>query len=383
MKRRNLCTAILALALSAALLLGAPSCVLAAATTSVSAETLESGRQLTLTGMCYNGKYSPIKELNGETLSISTVQNFAFTPDGKYVFTTGECRTGTTKHTLLSRCAMPETPGHDAEAPFLQGHVLENYGHGECIAITQPDPWEETYDIWVATTVTDGRFGTEIARMTYVVREGVGVIVKNVRITNFKKANVVNRKAAFFKKEPTPRRLNVAIDEAANRIMFRVQFPAGQGVNYVCYDYRKINNALNALADGSTFDIAKAAAWQKANVRTSNVPFGSFQSFAIDGNTLYVCGGNTQKGAQIYAMKFKVYANGRAVQQNLMKAADISRIIDIEPGIIVEGRELGRHDLEIEGMKLRKNGGRLDFFVNFFMKGTSIRNHIGIYRFTA
>ena len=350
----------------------------------VSGETLEAGKQFTLTNMPYNGKYSPIKEYAGSPLNFSSVQNFAYTPDGKYIFTTSECRTSGTKHTLLCRCTVPGTKSADATAECVDTLVLGRYGHGEAIDITQDDPNSEVYNLWVATTPNSGTiFGTEIARITYKVTNGKGSIVKTVKITNFRKANVVKGKAKYFKGKPKPRRLNVSIDKANNQIMFRVQFPTGKGVNYVAYDYDKLNTALNKVGNNGKYSITKAAKWQKANLRTSLVPYMTFQSFAISDNKLYVCGGHMNKGAQIYVIKYKTCKNVKKIKmQEKMKNSQIYKIYDITPQITVADKTLGIADLEIEGMKLEKDAsGKLYAHVNFFMNKTPIRESIGIYKF--
>ena len=351
--------------------------------TTISAATLQAGEQFVLTEMPDNGKNSMISEFKGKKLKIRAVQNFSYTPDGKYIFTTSECNTGGTLHTLLCRCSIPGSTGPGAEAVCEEAIVLEKYGHGEAIAITQDDLSEEKYNLWVATTKGKEKYGIEIARITAKVEDGTTSILKTVRIGDFKKANVVKGKAAYFDRKPTPRRLNVAIDEKGNQIMFRVQFPTGQGVNYVSYDFKKLNAALNKVGNGKKYSIAKAAKWQKANIRTSLVPANTYQSFQISDNTLYVCGGHMDMGAQIYAIKYKAYANGKSEIQKKYEKKYISRIIDIKTTLNIKGKTFNNSKLEIEGMKLqKKKSGKIDVYVNFYVDGIGMmKDGVSIYKF--
>lgn len=352
--------------------------VFAANTKKISGETLQKGLQYTLTEMPYNGKYCALSQKDG--YQISSVQNFAITPDNKYVFTVSECRKGGKKHTLLTRCAVPGTKGANAKAVCQDYIVLDGYGHGEAVAVTSRGA--KTYDIWVACT-PKGDFGTEIVRLTYSISGKKGKIKKAVVIKDFKKANVVydkktkKAKAAFFDKSPTPDRLNVAIDTKSNQIAFRVHFKNG-GCNYVFYDYKKLNAALDKVKNKGSYSISKAASWQKANVRTSLVPYNTFQSFAIDGKNLYTCGGHMNKGAEIWRIPYKSYANGKAKLQKLTGNSAVKQKYVITPQILVGETVLKKDALEIEGMKLT-NG---HFYINFFMKDVSIRESIGIYRFS-
>ena len=349
-------------------------------TKTIAAATLSGGLQYTFKGLCYNGKNSPIHELDGKTLAFSTVQNFAVTPDGKYVFTTSECRTGTTKHTLLTRCLAPEEPGKEAEAPYQDAHVLKKYGHGESIAITQPDLTKEVYYIWMACDPNSNGFGTKIARLTYKVTDGVGKITKRVKIKNFKKANIINSKATTFQGCGSPDRMNVAADQDTNQIMFRLHF-SNYNVSYVSYDLKKLNSALNKIANNKYYNIAKAVKWQKANVRFSQIPCGAFQSFDIIDNSIYLCGGSMEKGAQIYQIKYKLYKNGKAKEVNKEGMANVARIIKLKLKLKVAGKTLTQSSLEIEGMKLIKSGKKTYCYVNFFQNNTPIADNIGVYRF--
>ena len=58
------------------------------ATKEISGTTIEDGKQFSLRNMPYNGKYCPIpRTYLNKSLTFRTVQNFAYTPDNKYIFT--------------------------------------------------------------------------------------------------------------------------------------------------------------------------------------------------------------------------------------------------------------------------------------------------------
>lgn len=360
-------------------------------TTKVSASALQKGLQYTLTDMPYNGKYSPLSSTyKKESFTVRTVQNFALTPDGKYIFTVSEGYSGkesaNKKHTILTRCKVPSKKGEKAEAECVDAIILDGYGHGEAIAVTQPSSGSEIYNIWVACTPNGGNYGTEIARLTYKVSGGKGKITKRVRLTNFAQtATKITKKkttAAYLtgsKKKSV--RLNVAVDPSSNKIAFRIELNNG-GKYFVVYDFKKLEAALNKVKNNKTYNMANACGWQKALINSNLVPSKTFQSFTLDGKYLYVCGGHKSKGAGIYVIPYKTAANGKAVEQKLRKNADIAKIINIEPKITVDGTTLGGSKIEIEGMKSISNGNKTDFYVNFFMDGVSIRSTIGIYKFT-
>ena len=375
MKRNRLITRILALILVAVFIItSATEAEAKTKKTKISSSTLEKGKQFTMVNMPYNGTKSIIKKYKGKKLKISTVQNFAFTPDGKYMFTTSECRTGSTKHTLLCLVEVPENRGKDEKATCLDAMVLNKHGHGETIDITQPDKSKEEYNIWVATTPYKNKFGKDIERITMAVDDGKMKIKKSVKITGFEKGNVINGKAAKFDAGYPLRRLNRSIDEANNQVVFRVQFMSG--VNYTAYNFEKINKALDKLGNNKSYNITKAAKWQTANLRTNLVPYNNFQSFQVYNNVLYVCGGHFKKGAQIYAIKLKTYKEGKSKLDQKYDMKDVSRVIDMELKLTVkpedakEAKTFTKKNLEVEGMKLKKNSnGKLDVYVYFMLEG--------------
>ncbi len=356
--------------------------------TTLQGPTMEAGKQFTFIGLPYNGKYSPIKEFKGYKLVPRTTQNFAYTPDGKYVFTTAEADSNNKRHTLLTRCSNPAVKGPQAEAFFQETCVLENYGHGETIEITQPDVNREVYNIWVATKPTGGFYGLQMARLTYEVNNGVGSITKCVRLTNFRKTNVKKGKACYFDKGATkklmPERVNTSIDVANNQIAFRVGFNCNTS-NYLIYDFNKINTVLDELPDGGSFNMKKAAKWQKANLRANLEPCRVYQCFYILDNTLYISGGNVDLGAMIYTYEYETTNNYKKVKQLKVRRADLDRIINIQPQVTIdEDTVLDIGELEIEGLKVYKDyaTGRHDMYINFYQKDIPITSSIGVYKFS-
>lgn len=369
------------------------------ATRQIRGTTIEEGKQFSLKNMPYNGKYCPIpRTYLNKSLTFRTVQNFAYTPDNKYIFTVSEAYSGAAsegvKHTLLTRCSIPNDKGELADADFKEATILKNYGHGESIAISQPDINKTLYYIWVACTPNKDkktRFGTNIARLTYVVdSSGKGKITKRVIINNFVKAGVVYKSGksvstylnAVNGKNATVNRVNVAVNESCNKIAFRVEYLKGQGTYYVVYDYKKLNYYVDKVANGKIYNINKAASLQKAYIRCGIRPLGSYQSFDIDNKKIYMCGGALGKGSGIYAIQYKTNVNGRPVLQKKDTNSSVNISYNIKTNLYIENKQLGDKDLEIEGMKIRKEAdGKTYFYVNYFMNNVSIRDNIGIYKF--
>ena len=349
--------------------------------------TMEAGKQFTFIGMPYNGKYSPITSFKGYKLVPRTIQNFAYTPDGKYVFTTSEADSNNQRHSLLTRCSNPATKGPIAESFFIDTIVLEKYGHGETIEITQPDLSRELYHIWVATKPTGGFYGLQIARLTYEVIDGHGTITNIAKLSNFRKTNVKKGKACYFDKGATkklmPERVNVSIDAANNQIAFRVEFNCDTS-NYLIYDFAKINAALDAVPNGGCFNMKKAAKWQKANLRANLEPCREYQCFYILDNTLYISGGNVDLGAMIYTYNYTTTDKYKKVKQLKVRKANLARIINIEPQVTIdEDNVLDIGELEIEGLKVYKDPatGRPYMYINFYQMDIPITSSIGVYRF--
>ena len=352
--------------------------------TKISAAKLEAGKQFVLTDMPYTGVQSIIKEYNGKTVTPSGIQNFAFTPDGKYVLNIGVCRIEDKEHPLLTRCLRPEEPSPDAEALCVDATVLYGYAHPEVLEITQPNLEEELYHVWVASNPAKNYMGREITRLTYEVINGETYISDHVTVYGFKKANTKNGKATTFKGKKAPVAVSVSIDTLSDQIMFRLRMPGGYGVVYVSYDFSRLNSALDALPDNGRFNITKARKYQRAILRCALRPYDSLQSFDLIGNTIYLCGGHFNKGAGIYAIKFKKYPAGKAVEQVKSKLKQVKQIITITSELRINRQLLKKDKLEIEGMKVfRRTDGKIDYYINFVAVGTGLRSTIGIYRFEA
>ena len=347
----------------------------------VSASTLNDGFQFTFDGMPSTSSSSPIKTYKGKTLGFSGIQNFDITPDGKYIFTTSKCYTGSDMHTMLTRCIFPRRTGTGATAAFEDVTILGNYGHGEVLAITQDDTDVESYNLWVGCDPEKkvDRHATSIARLTYEIdSEGKGQIVKTVKIKGFKNANVKNGKAAYFRDKVSPKWVIAAVDESSNQIVFRLRFPDGYGCTYLSYDFDKINNALNKLDNKGVYQIKKAAKWQRARIRWHR----SIQSFDVDGNNLYVADGLKGTNAHIYVMHYKKQSNKKLSDQNKTDN-NCSKIITIIPKITIKGVKYTKKDLEIEGIKVNKlSNGKINYYFNFLRAGTGLRDTQSLHMIT-
>lgn len=369
-----------ALLCTAALISAVPSAAAMAKTAkkTVKASELQSGLQFTLTGMPYGGKSSPIPATyNGAKFEISTVQNFAFSPDNKYIFTVSEGRSSGKKHTILVCADLPASPGQDAEATFRGYKILDNYGHGETLAVTQSSV-PGAYDVWVACTPgkTQNSLGKDIMRLTCQVETGSINIINEVKLS----FNGVKPFGTNISRD----RLGVAVNPASNQIAFRIH-TTRHGSFYQIYNFGKLNKKLNSTSSKGTFRMSSKAAKKMllTEIKCSLTPNGAFQSFDIDGQNLYICGGNRNKGAMIYKIKYSKKTKSQ-------KLTSITQQIKITPSIKVTSkysgitnRAFGKADLEIEGMKVVAAGkNKVNYYINFFMANVTIRDTIGIYKFT-
>ena len=291
--------------------------------TSVSGSQLQAGKQFTLSEMPYSGQHSIIKTYNGQTVTPSGVQNFAFTPDGKYIFNLGIARISGKEHPLLTRCVLPAARNAAQKAECKEAIVLCGYAHPEVLEITQPNLSQEVYHIWVASAPASNYMGREITRLTLEVRSTGSVITKRVSINGFKNANTVDGKSTTFKGGKAPVAVCAALDTASNQIVFRLRMPSGLGVVYVSYNFAKINAVLDNLPDNGKYNIANAKDWQRAILRCGVRPCDSLQSFDVSGNKLYLCGGHFNKGAQIYVVNYKLSAEGKAKEQVTVSFLDL------------------------------------------------------------
>lgn len=135
----------------------------------ISKNVLQKGQQFSLTNMPYNGPES-IKPVNySGSLTYRGIQNFCYSPDGKYIFNIGECLEGAKIHSLLTRCKIPKKTGAKASAICEESVLLEGFGHGDSIAITQKNLSKEIYDIWVTCRSGSDGYARGAARLTYQV----------------------------------------------------------------------------------------------------------------------------------------------------------------------------------------------------------------------
>lgn len=349
----------------------------------VKSSVIREGKQFTLNNMPFNGEGSIIRKFKDKALSINTVQNFDYTPDGKYVFTVSECNTGSKKHGLLSRCKLPSKKGVSAKAKCLEAVVLEGFGHSDVIAVTQDNLKKQAYNIWLSyDTGADGK-DVRIARLTYQVsEEGKGKITKTVYIKGFEKTNVSKGKAGYYKDRVKAQQLHCAVDSDSNQIVFRLTFPSGYSCAYLSYNLKNINKALDSLKNKSSFDISKKPKWQKARIICGLTPLCSFQSFAVKDKSLYLAGGNMGLGAEIYVIDYKTYKDGKIKEKTVKKKSQLSEIITLDTVIKIDDAYYDENYLEIEGFKVTKSKNKTAYHISFNCSGPSIRDTISVYKFT-
>ncbi len=328
-------------------------------------------RQFTLDGVPSSWR-SPIVSYKNKPLNFHSVQNFAFSPDGKFIFTTQDADSeGSATHNFLSWFKVPEKKNKNAMAPYAGAVMFAEYGHSETLAVTQPNRKKQVYEIWLGCTPGSSGKPTEIARVTLAISgRGKGTIKKTVKITGFSK--LLNISGAVVE------RMNVATDEASGRIAFRV-CTAGHGFFYEIYDLKKLNAKLNAVKNKKSYNINNAGAFRIADVMCGLVPHQTFQSFDMDGNYIYVCGGNFGMGVGIYKIPYKKAPK----RQYLSTMSSVSQNINLSINRIkIAGEYFGKDRLEVEGMKIEPNGKKVNYYINFVQKDLSFVSTIGIYKFT-
>jgi hypothetical protein len=112
------------------------------------------------------------------------------------------------------------------------------------------------------------------------------------------------------------------------------------------------------------------------------VPKSVFQSFRVTDNTIYICGGYFNDGAEINTIKYKVYNNGKSVQQDKKFSDNVSKVINLPSTIKIGKRSFKKKNVEVEGMDfVRNEKGKIDVHINYYARGVDVRNGITIFRF--
>ena len=196
------------------------------------------------------------------------------------------------------------------------------------------------------------------------------------------KTNVAKGKAGYYKDKVKAEWVHCAVDAESNQIVFRLRLPAGYSCVYLSYNLKNINKALDALKDKATFNISSKPKWQNARIESGLSPLCSFQSFAVEGNSLYLAGGNFGLGAEIYVINYKTYKDGNIKQLDIRKKSQLSEIVTIDTVIKVDDALYDKNYLEIEGFKVEKENGRTNYYVSFNCAGPGLRDSTAVYKFT-
>ena len=375
---------LISLLLLSGLLIPQSSGIISAATTkkqTVKSSTLQSGKQFNLMNMPYNGVNSIISTYKNKDITVRCIQNFGYTPDGKYIFTIGECNVSGERYGMLTRCAVPSKVGEDAEAPSQDVMVLEKFGHSDVIAVTQDDLSKQVYNLWVSCKPGNDGYGRQIARLTYKVDSaGKGKIAKTVYIKGFEKTNVSSGKAGYYTNKLGAEKIHCAVDAESNQIVFRLKLE-GASCYYLSYNLKNINSALNSVKDKGTFDIGTKPKWQNARVVCNLTPLCTFQSFDVEGKSIYIIGGHFGLGAEVYAFDYETQKDGKIKEQNIKTTSDLSRIVTLDAVIKIDDADYDKNYLEVEGFKVEKSGKKTYCYVSFNCSGPSMRNSVSVYKF--
>ena len=292
----------------------------------------------------------------------SCYQNFAFTPDEKFVFANSIAKKDGTYNTGLM-CFT----NNGSTAEFLDGTILEYYGHSEVLAVSQLDPSQTRYQIWVAKCknphpkTKEQSYGTSIERLTVSVNAAQrAIVVENkIEINNFVNANVVEkkgkRKSAKFKYGKAER-VAAAANQDTNRLAFRLKFKTGKGTNFIIYDLNQVSADMDAMvAQGKTvYNMKRAKNFLLSNTRCNLVPLGGFQSFDVDDANLYIAGASAEPKkfmAEIYKVPYKY----------TVKEVDKTKKKSIKQRIKFQNQ------LEFEGVKVKHEGDRIAYYFDMII----------------
>ncbi|MBR6594695.1 MAG: hypothetical protein IKK83_05890 [Clostridia bacterium] len=236
------------------------------------------------------------------------VQQFYFYNDAegnRYVFTTQRV----TSNVYLSRCLVSDD---GLTATCLDYVVLENYGHGEALAVYE---YEGQVYVWSAgntiTDTTDDLYTTtywarNVSRFVYTPDASAATgakITNEKKLTNFLYASADGTSlysgGRIF-------RLAFAVSPNSDRMMFWLKFKNGSTYKQYlcCYSFSQINKALSA-SSGSV-SMATLGSHQLAKIAyDGDLPNGSMQGMGLDGTgTLYFSGGSSSQTPMVYKYSY-------------------------------------------------------------------------------
>ncbi len=236
------------------------------------------------------------------------VQQFFFYNDAKgdrYVFATQRVKA----NTYLSRCLVSDD---GLTATCLDYVILENYGHGEALAVYDYEGVPYVYVVGNTITdttdalYTDTYWARTFYRFKYVPdsTQATGARTADVkRLTDFINATEgggsIYSGARIF-------RMAFSASPNSDRIMFWLKFKNGSTYKQFlcCYKFSALNAALSASS--GAVDMGTMGAHQLAKISyDGDLPNGSMQGMGLDGtSTLYFSGGSNQQTPTIHKYSY-------------------------------------------------------------------------------
>lgn len=232
------------------------------------------------------------------------VQQFYFYNDAqgnRWVFTTQRV----TSNVYLSRCLVSD----DGLTATCKDYViLENYGHGEALAVYEYQG--QVYVYINGNTITDTT--DDLYTTTYWARNMSRFIYTpdsssstGARITNEKKLTnflYASSDGSSLYSGGRIFRLAFTVSPNSDRIMFWLKFKNGSTYKQYlcCYSFSALNAALSACS--GSVSMSTLGSHQLAKITYSgDLPNGSMQGLGLDGtNTLYISGGSSSQTPTIH-----------------------------------------------------------------------------------
>ena len=183
--------------------------------------------------------------------------------------------------------------------------ILDNYGHGESLEITDYNSSTDTYTIWIGEEGNSEDYSRHIARIKYHVNSSVP---RGAEVDSSQTKIITGLiDAAEGTSGVTEYRSTVGITSASdNRICFTTRRKVNNvtGIYNMVYDFSNLNSALDIAS--SPIALSNFVSYRKSIFwisKSSAYPNGSFQGEDVSGNgssgKLYISGGHTYEDSKI------------------------------------------------------------------------------------
>lgn len=284
-------------------------------------------------------------------VSGTCLQNFArYSTSNIYFFSASR-----NNDTYIIRCSLSSgvfTP--------LDYFVLDDYGHGESIEVTDYNVTNFTYTLWVGAELSDGGWSKYIARIKYRINNqsssGATVDESQTKIITGLIDAATNTTG-----NTNEYRSTVCISSSSDdRICFTTRKKVNNinGIYNMVYDFSDVNDALNN-AQASTIALSSLSAYRKSIFwipKSEAYPNNSFQGEETTGTgagdgMLYISGGGTSEDGKINRFSY-TDLNGYNLEAEYTVKTTTAYNTDI-------------YNAEIEGLKIYNTWAGENIFMLF------------------